>query len=65
LGTLGIAVNAGLARSVFYVTIEATHPELLQQEEYKHIPMLCIRTVQNYLSSQLNWTFRAATKASQ
>jgi len=62
---VGIAVNAGLARSVFIGTIEATHSELLQQEQYKHIPVLCILTVQNSLSSQLNWTFRAATKASQ
>jgi hypothetical protein len=65
LRKVGIAVNAGLARSVFIGTIEATHSELLQQEQYKHIPVLCILTVQNSLSSQLNWTFRAATKASQ
>jgi hypothetical protein len=47
LRKVGIAVNAGLARSAFIGTIEATHPELLQQEQYKHIPVLCIRTVQN------------------
>jgi hypothetical protein len=65
LRKVGIAVNAGLARSVYIGTIEATHLELLQHEQYQYIPVLRICTVQNSFNSQLNWTFRAATKASQ
>jgi hypothetical protein len=60
---VGIAVNADLARSGFNGTIEGTHPECFEQEWYKRIAVLCFYTVQNYLSSQVNWTLRAATKA--
>jgi len=60
-----MAINTSLARNVILGNIEALNPRILQQPHNGYIPVLSLSSVRRYLNKELNWSFRAATKASQ
>jgi hypothetical protein len=60
-----MAINTLLARNVFLGNIEALNPTNLQQLHNDYIPLLTLSSFLGYLNEELNWSFRAATTASQ
>lgn len=60
-----MAINTSLARNVILGIIEAINPTILRQPHNGYIPLLSLSSVRRYGNTELNWSFRAATKPSQ
>ncbi|KAI0352862.1 hypothetical protein OH77DRAFT_1459300 [Trametes cingulata] len=58
---MGIAITVSVARAIILSHIEAEIPELLTEEKFK----CSDRFVRQFLDSELEWSYRTATRAAQ